>query len=41
MPAAQQVQVKMKDGLARAAAVIEDSAVAFEEFAFARKLRGH
>jgi hypothetical protein len=38
--AAEEVQVQVKDGLAGAAAVIEDGAIAREEIAFGGELRG-
>ena len=38
--AAKQVQMKMKDGLAGACAVVEDRAIAREKIAFAGELRG-
>src|SRR2546425_7531542 len=34
------MQVKMKDGLARAGAIVQHSSVAFQQLAFARQLRG-
>ena len=40
MAASQQMQMEMENRLACAAAVIQDGAVAFEEFAFACELRG-
>ena len=39
MPAAEQVQVKMEDGLACASAVVHHCAVAFGEIALAGELR--
>ena len=41
MAAAEQVQVEMKDGLARASAVVEDRAVALQQIAFAGEFRGN
>src|SRR3981189_1802269 len=38
--ASKQMQMEMENGLARAAAIIEHGAVAFEEVAFAGELRG-
>jgi hypothetical protein len=40
MTAAEQMQMEMKDGLARPAAIVYDGAVAFQKIAFAGKLRG-
>lgn len=38
---AEQMQMKMKDGLACTGAVVEDGAIAVEEIAFASELRGN
>ena len=40
MAAAQQMQVQMEDGLAGAAAVVKDRAIAGEEMVFGGKFRG-
>lgn len=41
LAATQQMKMEMKDGLARARAVIEKRAVACQQISFAGELRGH